>query len=130
LRQSWRRDREAGRHRKHPTMSRVKPRPILGQQSGRGFHQHIIARLRRWRLRTIRGRLLVGFSATLAALVASGVLSILAIQRLYRDMGIAVASGNRISTMLFEGYDATLRYVATAQATLLDASPQRIAEAE
>jgi len=107
----------------------VNMRPIWGQSSGTGL-QHFISRLRRWRLRTIRGRLLVGFSATLAALVASGVLSILAIQRLYRDMGIAVASGNRISTMLFEGYDATLRYVATAQATLLDESAERVAEAE
>jgi len=68
----------------------VNMRPIWGQSSGTGL-QHFMARLRRWRLRTIRGRLLVGFSATLAALVASGVLSILAIQRLYGDMGIAVA---------------------------------------
>ena len=104
-------------------------RPIRGQHSGVGL-QYVASRLRRWRLRTIRGRLLVGFSATLAALIASGVLSILTIQRLYRDMGVAVASGNRISTMLFEGYDATLRYVATAQATLLDESPERVAEAE
>src|ERR1051325_10034749 len=109
-------------------MSRVNLRPIWGREQT--AIQRLGGSLRRWRLRTIRGRLLVGFSATLAALVASGVLSIFAIQRLYRDMGIAVASGNRISTMLFEGYDATLRYVSTAQATLLDESPQRIAAAE
>src|SRR5437762_2093392 len=82
------------------------------------------------RLRTIRGRLLVGFSATLAALLASGMLSIFAIQRLYRDMGSAVTSANKISSMLFEGYDATLRYVATAQASVLDGRSERVAEAE
>jgi methyl-accepting chemotaxis protein len=102
-------------------------RPLYGQRSGT---ERLGAAVRRWRLRTIRGRLLVGFSATLAALVASGVLSIFAIQRLYHDMGAAVTSANKISTMLFEGYDATLRYVATAQATILDPNRARIAEAE
>jgi methyl-accepting chemotaxis protein len=86
--------------------------------------------LRRWRLRTIRGRLLVGFSAPLAALLASGALSIFAIQRLYRDMGTAVSAASKISTLLFEGYDATLRYVATAQSTILDSRPERVAQAE
>ena len=86
--------------------------------------------IRRWRLRTIRGRLLVGFSATLAALVASGLLSIYAIQILYRDMGSSVTSTNRVSSLLFEGYDATLRYVATAQAMILDGRAERVAQAE
>jgi methyl-accepting chemotaxis protein len=88
------------------------------------------ATLHRWRLRTIRGRLLVGFSATLAALAASGMLSIYAIQHLYRDMSVAVSASNKVSNTLFEGYDATLRYVATAQATILDPSAERVAEAE
>jgi methyl-accepting chemotaxis protein len=85
---------------------------------------------RRWRLRTIRGRLLVGFSATLGALAASGSLSIYAIQQLYRDMQSTVSTTNRVSSGLFQGYDATLRYVATAQAMILDHRPERIAEAE
>jgi methyl-accepting chemotaxis protein len=54
----------------------------------------------------------------------------LAIQRLYRDMGAAVTSGNKVSSMLFEGYDATLHYVATAEATILDVSGERVAQAE
>jgi methyl-accepting chemotaxis protein len=108
-------------------MKRVTMRPIWGQRSGA---ERVGSTLRRWRLRTIRGRLLVGFSATLAALLASGMLSIFAIQRLYRDMGSAVTSANKISSMLFEGYDATLRYVATAQASILDGRSERIAEAE
>ncbi|HEY7233217.1 MAG TPA: methyl-accepting chemotaxis protein [Gemmatimonadaceae bacterium] len=86
--------------------------------------------IRHWRLRTIRGRLLVGFSATLAALIASGLLSIYAIQVLYRDMGSTVTSTNHVSSLLFEGYDATLRYVATAQAMILDGRAERVAEAE
>jgi methyl-accepting chemotaxis protein len=102
-------------------------RPIYGQRSGT---LRLGAAFRRWRLRTIRGRLLVGFSATLAALLASGMLSIFAIQRLYHDMGATVTSANKISSMIFEGYDATLRYVATAQATVLDPNRARIAEAE
>ncbi|HEY2375337.1 MAG TPA: methyl-accepting chemotaxis protein [Gemmatimonadaceae bacterium] len=84
----------------------------------------------KWRLRTIRGRLLVGFSATFGALLASGLLSIYAIQRLYRDMGSTVTSTNRVSSTLFEGYDATLRYVATAQAMILDGNATRVAEAD
>ena len=109
-------------------MTRLNLRPIWGRE------QTAIERLgfslRRWRLRTIRGRLLVGFSATLAALIACGMLSIFAIQRLYRDMGTAVSAGSKISTLLFEGYDVTLRYVATAQSTILDSRPERVAQAE
>jgi len=103
-------------------------RPIWGQQQPVLYR--IGAALRRWRLRTIRGRLLVGFSATLAALVASGLLSIYTIQRLYRDMGSAVRSANKVSSTIFEGYDATLRYVATAQATILDGHAEHVVEAE
>jgi methyl-accepting chemotaxis protein len=109
-------------------MSRVSLRPIWGQPRS-SVHRFGIA-VRRWRLRTIRGRLLVGFSATLAALLASGLLSIYAIQRLYRDMGSTVRSSNRVASTLFEGYDATLRYVASAQATILDGRAERVVEAE
>ena len=109
-------------------MTRMRMGRLLGRRetSFRGLG----ATLHRWRLRTIRGRLLVGFAAMLAALATGGALSMYAIQRLYRDMGSAVASANRISAMLFEGYDATLRYVATAQATILDPSVERVAQAE
>jgi len=103
-------------------------RPIRGRQPT-GIRR-AGAVLRRWRLRTIRGRLLVGFSATLCALAASGLLSIYAIQRLYRDMRSTITSTNRISSSLFQGYDATLRYVATAQAMILDGRTDRVVEAE
>ena len=109
-------------------MSRLNLRPIWGREQT--AVQRLGSTLRRWRLRTIRGRLLVGFSATLVALIASGMLSIFAIQRLYRDMGTAVSAAGRISTLLFEGYDVTLRYVATAQSTILDSRPERVAQAE
>ena len=109
-------------------MSRLNLRPIWG--GNQTTLQRLGLSVRRWRLRTIRGRLLVGFSATLAALIASGVLSIFAIQRLYRDMGTAVSAASKISTLLFEGYDVTLRYVATAQSTILDSRPERVAQAE
>ena len=109
-------------------MSRLNLRPIWGREQT--AVQRLGFALRRWRLRTIRGRLLVGFSAPLAALVASGALSIFAIQRLYRDMGTAVSAASKISTLLFEGYDVTLRYVATAQSTILDNRPERVAQAE
>jgi methyl-accepting chemotaxis protein len=109
-------------------MSRLNLRPIWGrEQTGL---QRVAFAVRRWRLRTIRGRLLVGFSAPLVALVACGMLSIFAIQRLYRDMGSAVSAASKISTLLFEGYDLTLRYVATAQSTILDSRPERVAQAE
>jgi methyl-accepting chemotaxis protein len=109
-------------------VSRLNLRPIWG--GNQTTLQRLGLSVRRWRLRTIRGRLLVGFSATLAALIASGVLSIFAIQRLYRDMGTAVSAASKISTLLFEGYDVTLRYVATAQSTILDSRPERVAQAE
>jgi methyl-accepting chemotaxis protein len=109
-------------------MSRVNLQPLWGREQT--VLQRLGAAVRRWRLRTIRGRLLVGFSATLAALIASGMLSIFAIQRLYRDMGTAVSAAGKISTLLFEGYDVTLRYVATAQSTILDSRPERVAQAE
>ena len=109
-------------------MSRLNLQPIWGRDQT--TLQRLGLSVRRWRLRTIRGRLLVGFSATLAALIASGVLSIFAIQRLYREMGTAVSAASKISTLLFEGYDVTLRYVATAQSTILDSRPERVAQAE
>jgi len=109
-------------------MTRLNLRPIWGREQT--AVQRLGISLRRWRLRTIRGRLLTGFSATLAALIASGMLSIFAIQRLYRDMGTAVSAASKISTLLFEGYDVTLRYVATAQSTILDNRPERVAQAE
>src|SRR5256885_3087934 len=127
IRRTWRRNRKVHRHWADRAMRRLELPPLRASQSA---GQRMTTALRRWRLRTIRGRLLVGFSATLAALLLCGVLSMLAIQRLYRDMGAAVTSGNKVSTMLFEGYDATLRYVATAEATILDASGERVAQAE
>jgi methyl-accepting chemotaxis protein len=100
----------------------------------RGQRQSTVVRIgtvvRRWRLRNIRGRLFVGFSATFVALLASGLLSIYAIQRLYHDMGSTVTSSSRMAATLFEGYDATLRYVAVAQAMILDGQSEHIAQAE
>ena len=109
-------------------MSRLVMRPIRGRRPSTVVR--IGSAVRKWRLRTIRGRLLIGFSATFTALLASGLLSVYAIQRLYRDMGSSVATTSRVSSTLFEGYDATLRYVATAQAMILDGNADRAAEAD
>ena len=111
-------------------MSPLETRPIWARPSWNSRGRRMAGRLRDWRLHTIRGRLLVGFGATLLALFASGSLSIYAIQRMYRDMRVSVTGATRLSTTLFQGYDATLRYVATAQATLLDDRPDRVAQAE
>ena len=110
-------------------MSGLTTRPIWARRSWHTAPRRVGALLR-WRLHTIRGRLLLGFSAPLVALLTSGLLSIYAIQVMYRDMRSNVASASRLSTTLFQDYDATLRYVATAQATLLDDRVERIAQAE
>ena len=105
-------------------------RPIWARSTWRSQGQRLAKALWHWRLHTIRGRLLVGFSTPLVALVVSGVLSIYAIQLMYRDMRVNIVSATGLSTTLFQGYDATLRYVATAQAMLLDGRLERITQAE
>jgi len=109
-------------------MKRMTMRPLRGQRQSTVVR--IGTAVRRWRLRNIRGRLFVGFSATFVAILASGLLSIYAIQRLYHDMGSTVTSSSRVAATLFEGYDATLRYVAVAQAMILDGQSEHIAQAE
>ena len=111
-------------------MSPLETRPIWARPSWRSRGKLLAKNLRHWRLHTIRGRLVLGFGVPLGALFASGALSIYAIQRMYRDMRSSVSSATRLSTTLFQGYDATLRYVATAQATLLDRRVERLAQAE
>ena len=111
-------------------MSPQATRPIWARPSIASRGRRLASSLRSWRLHTIRGRLLFGFGATLAALFASGSLSIYTIQRMHRDMRTNIGSATRLSTTLFQGYDATLRYVATAQATLLDDRLDRVAQAE
>ena len=102
--------------------------PLWGRRPSRSWRPAAV--VRRWRLRTIRGRLLLGFSVTLGALATSGLLSVYAIQQLYGDMHSTVDATNHISSSLFQGYDATLRYVATAQAMILDGRDDRMVQAE
>jgi methyl-accepting chemotaxis protein len=78
----------------------------------------------------MRGRLLVGFGATLGALLVSGIVSLYSIDRVSREMRANVDAATAVSSTLFQAYDATLRYVATAQATLLADRIDRIAQAE
>jgi nitrogen fixation/metabolism regulation signal transduction histidine kinase len=105
-------------------------RPIWTQPTWRSRWERVTAELRKFRLRTMRGRLLVGFGATLGALLVSGIVSLYAIERIYDEMRSSVDNANSVSTTLFQAYDATLRYVATAQATLLDNRLERVAQAE
>jgi len=111
-------------------VSPLATRPIWAKPSWGSRWHRFIKTIRHARVHTIRGRLIVGFGFTLGALFASGVLSIYTIQRMYRDMRSSVASTTRLSTTLFRGYDATLRYVAIAQATLLDARVERLSQAD
>src|SRR5262249_12586186 len=107
------------------TMQPIWKRPDWGTRL-----RDLMDQLRHFRFHTIRGRLLVGFGATLGALFASGIMSIYAIQSMYRDMRASVVSATRLSNTLFQGYDATLRFVATAQATLLEDRQEHLAQAE
>lgn len=84
----------------------------------------------RWKLRTIRARLLVGLGAITAALLVCALISVRALEGVSGDMRDRIESANTLSGTLFRGYDAALRYVATAQAALMDDSGARLAQAE
>ena len=81
------------------------------------------------RARTIRGRLVAGFGAALLALVASGALGLYTVGRVHRDLRAEVVEVGDVGGRLARSNDATLRFVALAQARLLGGatmSPARL----
>ena len=83
-----------------------------------------------WGLHTMRGRLLAGFGVTIGALVICAIVSLRSLNGVYNDMRDRIDETGRLSSTLFRGYDATLRYVATAQASLMEDSDGRLAQAD
>ena len=69
--------------------------------------------------RTIRGRLVAGFGAALVALLASGVLGIATVSAIHRDLREGMVQSIEVGGRLARSDDATLRFVALAQARLL-----------
>ena len=74
----------------------------------------------RWRgARTIRGRLVGGFGTALLALLASGALGLYTVGTVHRDLRAEVVELGDVSNRLARSNDASLRFVALAQARLL-----------
>ena len=82
------------------------------------------------RARTMRGRLVVGFGVVIALLFGSAAVSMLALQSVSRDMRDNVREAASLSTTLFREHDATLRYVAVAQLSLIDDDPRHLVAAD
>ncbi|HET7456831.1 MAG TPA: methyl-accepting chemotaxis protein [Gemmatimonadaceae bacterium] len=74
---------------------------------------------RRGRRSTIRGRLVGGFGAALLVLLASGALGIYAVTAVHRDLRAGMTQALDVGGHLTRSDDATLRFVALAQARLL-----------
>jgi methyl-accepting chemotaxis protein len=83
-----------------------------------------------WGRRTMRRRLLVGFGATIGALVVSGLLSMQSLDRLYREMRETTDASSRLSSTLFRVHDAMLRRVALAQAASVADQHDHAAQAD
>jgi methyl-accepting chemotaxis protein len=78
----------------------------------------------------MRRRLLVGFGTTIGVLVASGLLSLQALDRLYRDMRATMDASSRLSSTLFRVHDAMLRRVAITQAASAGERRDQTAQAD
>src|SRR5512142_1517660 len=82
------------------------------------------------RTRTMRGRLVIGFGVVIAMLFGSAAVSMLALQSVSRDMRDNVREAASLSSTLFREHDATLRYVAVAQLSLIDDDPRHLVAAD
>ncbi|HWJ20838.1 MAG TPA: HAMP domain-containing methyl-accepting chemotaxis protein [Gemmatimonadaceae bacterium] len=87
------------------------PRPA--PRGVRGMRDRLVVR------RTIRGRLIGGFSVALVALLASGALGIYAVTVVHRDLRASMLETAEVGGRLARSNDAALRFVALAQARLL-----------
>lgn len=88
----------------------------------------MIATQRRTSLRT---RLLGGIGVPLAALVASGIIAIWALNTVQRDVTSGIEASTEVASLVSRSQTALLQYVTQAQGALLgDSSSQRNAAAE
>jgi methyl-accepting chemotaxis protein len=78
----------------------------------------------------MRRRLLTGFGTTIGALVVCGLLSIQALDRLYRDMRQTMDTSSRLSSTMFRVHDAMLRRVALAQSAAAGERGEQSAQAD
>ena len=69
--------------------------------------------------RTIRGRLIAGFGTALVAILAAGGLGIYAVNSVHRELRTGMTEASDVGGRLARSNDATLRFVALAQARLL-----------
>src|SRR5262245_12680330 len=78
----------------------------------------------RW---TIRRRLQLGVLTPVLALLAAGILSILSLRTLRDNVGGTLKTTSSVGEQLFAAHDATLRYVALAQAGLISPADAELA---
>ncbi|MFL5576250.1 MAG: methyl-accepting chemotaxis protein [Gemmatimonadaceae bacterium] len=71
------------------------------------------------RRRTIRGRIVAGFGVALLALLGSGLLGVLTVTSIHRDLRRGLLETAEVGGRLSQSSDATLRFVTLAQSRLL-----------
>ncbi len=79
---------------------------------------------------TIRRRLQLGVITPVLALIAAGVLAIASLRALRDSIGGTLRTTSAVGERLFEAHDATLRYVALAQAGLISPAAANLARAD
>lgn len=79
---------------------------------------------------TIRRRLQLGVITPMLALLAAGILAIVSLRALRDNVGGTLRSTSAVGQRLFEAHDATLRYVAMAQAGLITPGAANLARAD
>lgn len=70
-------------------------------------------------LRTMRNRLLVGFGATLIALLITGILGVWALDRVRNDVRTGVTASTDVAMAIARSQEAMLQHVAAEQSALL-----------
>src|SRR5512143_1603292 len=79
---------------------------------------------------TIRRRLQLGVLTPMLALLAAGILAIASLRALRDNVGGTLRTTSAVGERLFEAHDATLRYVAMAQAGLISPAAANVARAD
>jgi methyl-accepting chemotaxis protein len=79
---------------------------------------------------TIRRRLQLGVLTPMLALLAAGILAIATLRALRDNVGGTLRSTSAVGERLFQAHDATLRYVAMAQAGLISPGAANLARAD
>jgi methyl-accepting chemotaxis protein len=79
---------------------------------------------------TIRRRLQLGVLTPMLALLAAGILAIASLRALRDNVGGTLRTTSAVGERLFEAHDATLRYVAMAQAGLISPAAANVVRAD